>query len=175
MKRYRTIIYITSIVILLFGIITTGKRIYIDSTKYKLYNITLLTINNKTIVNKPKLLTIEEIKNSNGLLMSITSSKDECIPIKLNIYENGTYKLYNKYKTCKSCDKGYKYKKAKTGKYTADVLKLVNHGVNAKRLNSDDYKIILGNDNIVLTDNNNYHLKQLMKEIKVDLNKCAKK
>ena len=77
MKRYRTIIYITSIVILLFGIITTGKRIYIDSTKYKLYNITLLTINNKTIVNKPKLLTIEEIKNSNGLLMSITSSKDE--------------------------------------------------------------------------------------------------
>ncbi len=133
-------------------------------------------------VSNPKKLTKRDIMGDNKLLFTISKRNNKCVPISLNVYDS-KYELYTEYKDCKGklCNDKLEYTKKNTGKYTYDVIKIIKNSKNADLLLAkelEEYEIYTGKNDYVYmmsTGKDNKYLKDFLKEIKVDLDECAKK
>ena len=133
-------------------------------------------------VSNPKKLTKRDIMGDNKLLFTISKRNNKCVPVSLNIYDS-KYELYTEYKDCKGklCNDKLEYTKKKTGKYTYDVIKIIKNSKNADLLLAkelEEYEIYTGKNDYVYmmsAGKDNKYLKDFLKEIKVDLDECAKK
>ena len=70
------------------------------------------------------------------------------------------------------------YTKSKSGTYDYDILEIIRHSVDANMLqftndNLPEYNISGGNGYQFITDKDNRFLKDFLKSINVDLDKCA--
>ncbi len=128
----------------------------------------------------------EDIIGDSGFLFSINwgDNKTDCIPIQLNVFDDGSYTLYNSYESCPpytTCNAMLKYSKSVTGTYNYDVLKIIQSSVIADDMtftntNLPEYEIHLGNQEKVyylITDKNNAYLDEFLKQIDVNLKKCV--
>lgn len=123
----------------------------------------------------------KDIIGENGLLFSISMKNDKCIPVNLRVYSDNKYVLEDHYLACKkeeNCSLSLKYTQSIDGKYDYDVIKIIQNSENADIPNAkiSEYEIYNGNGNIInmmTTDKNNTYLNEFLKQIKVDLNKCA--
>ncbi len=128
----------------------------------------------------------EDIIGDSGFLFSINwgDNKTDCIPIQLNVFDDGSYTLYTSYEECPpntTCNSMLKYSKAVTGTYNYDVMKIIQNSVIADDMtftntNLPEYEIYLGNQEKVyylITDKNNAYLDEFLKQIDVNLKKCA--
>lgn len=165
------------------------KKMSIDSKMSdKILNYNSKLSNEKKVntyyakITNPKKLTKRDIMDDNKLLFTINKKNKKCTPVSLNVYDGGKYVLYTGYKACKgkNCNDKLEYTKKKTGKYDYDVIKIIKNSKNADLLSAkeiEDYEIYTGKSDIVYmmtTDKDNKYLKAFLKNIKVDLDECAK-
>ena len=133
-----------------------------------------------------KHLTKEDIVSDDGFLFAINwgNNKTDCIPVQLDVFDNGTYTLYTSYEECPpnaSCVSMLVYSEYKTGTYNYDVMKIIQNSVIADDMtftneNLPEYEIYPGNQEKVyhlITDKNNGYLDEFLKQIDVNLKKCA--
>ena len=133
-----------------------------------------------------KKLKKEDIIGDSGFLFSINwgDNKTDCIPIQLNVFDDGSYTLYTSYEECPpntTCNSMLKYSEAVKGAYNYDVMKIIQNSVIADDMtftntNMPEYEIYLGNQEKVyylITDKNNAYLDEFLKQIDVNLKKCA--
>ena len=138
--------------------------------------------------NYAKLLEKEDIIGENEFLFSINwgNNKTDCIPIQLNVFDDGSYTLYTSYEACPpnaTCNLMLKYSDAITGTYNYDVIKILQNSVIADDItftnkNLPEYEIYPGNQAIysyLITDKTNAYLDEFLKQIDVDLKQCATK
>ena len=135
-----------------------------------------------------KLITKEDIIRENNLLFSINwgNSKKNCIPVILNVFDNGEYILYNSYQACppnENCTLMLKYTKSVTGNYDYDVIKILQNSIIADDVSftndtQPEYEITPANQAIysqLITYNQNEYLKEFLNKIGINLKKCAAK
>jgi len=128
----------------------------------------------------------EDIIGDSGFLFSINwgDNKTDCIPIQLNVFDDGRYTLYTSYEACPpnaTCNSMLKYSNSVKGTYNYDVMKIIQNSVIADDIrftkdNLPEYEIFLGNQEKVyslITDKNNAYLDEFLKQIDVNLKKCA--
>ena len=134
-----------------------------------------------------KHLTKEDIMGESGFLFSISwgDNKTDCIPVKLDVFDDGRYTLHTSYEDCPpnaSCVAMLVYSEYETGTYDYDVIKIIQNSVIADDMSftNDDlpeYEIYPGNQEKVyhlITDSKNSYLDEFLKQIDVNLKKCAK-
>ncbi len=117
----------------------------------------------------------------NDLLFSVRNGKKNCITVELSVLKNNKYILYTHYKACpkgKVCNSMLVYTKNKSGSYNYDVIEIIKHSIDASNLqftndNLPDYEMFSGNGYQFITDKDNRFLKDFLKSINVDLDKCA--
>jgi len=139
-------------------------------------------------INYAKLLEKEDIIGENKFLFSINwgNNKTDCIPIQLNVFDDGSYTLYTSYEACPpnaTCNLMLKYSDAITGTYNYDVIKILQNSVIADDItftnkNLPEYEIYPGNQAIysyLITDKDNAYLDEFLKQIDVNLKQCATK
>lgn len=142
----------------------------------------------KTIYNSIKIYTeennlkLEDIVSEDGLIFKISRNDKDCIPMILNVYEDGTYRLTTTYEACRpwqTCTMMLKYLEDNQGKYDYDVTKIINHSKKEDISSSSyepKYEIFIGKDNQrYVTGTNNEYLEEFLKSINMNLDKCAKK
>jgi len=130
----------------------------------------------------------EDIVSEDGFLFAINwgNNKTDCIPIQLNVFDDGRYTLYTSYEACQpnsTCNAMLKYNKTEGGTYNYDVIKILQNSVIADDItftnkNLPEYEIYPGNQERVyylITDKNNAYLDEFLKQIHIDLKQCAKK
>lgn len=147
----------------LFNEVSIKKNKYYDYLKIDLNNIT-----------------IDDI-SYDDFIFTVTIGKKECIPVELAIYKNNKYKLFNEYEACKpnvACNSILKYTDNIEGKYDYDIIQIIKHSTDANNLqftndNLPQYDIYSGNGYHFITDDDNKYLIEFLKNINVDLNKCA--
>ena len=128
----------------------------------------------------------EDIIGDSGFLFSINwgDNKTDCIPIQLNVFDDGSYTLYTSYEACppnSTCNSMLKYSDSVTGTYNYDVMKIIQNSVIADDIiftkdNLPEYEIFLGNQEkaySLITDKNNAYLEEFLKQIDVNLKKCS--
>ena len=132
-----------------------------------------------------------DILTSKDILINIRIGNKNYVPVSLNLYSDGTYELYTSYETCtpgKNCDLMLKYVKSIKGTYDYDIEKILNNSTNANNLSFDmdhlpEYEIYLGTklsekydtmSFVVEKGKKNKYLNELLKQINIDLSKCAK-
>ena len=133
-----------------------------------------------------KHLTKEDIVSDDGFLFAINwgNNKTDCIPIQLDVFADGRYTLYTSYEDCppnSTCNAMLKYNEAVGGTYDYDVMKIIQNSVIADDMtftneNLPEYEIYPGNQKKVyhlITDKNNGYLDEFLKQIDVNLKKCA--
>ncbi len=140
-----------------------------------------LTFNNIKISTLENEVKMEDIKNNEGVIFTITRKDKKCTPVKLVVYDNHKYDLYTEYETCKpfsACTMMLKYTDKKTGTYDYDILPILKH---SKEVTDNDisyppmYEIYTGKDRKrYVTDSNNEYLEEFLNSIDVNLDKCAK-
>jgi transcriptional regulator with XRE-family HTH domain len=116
------------------------------------------------------------------VLFSVSVGNMDCIPVELSVLKNNRYILYTAYKECPKgelCNAMLSYTKSKSGTYDYDVIEIIRHSKDANLMqftndNLPKYNIYGGNGYHFITDDDNKHLTDFLKSIKVDLNKCAK-
>ena len=110
-----------------------------------------------------------------------------CIPVQLNIYEDGIYELFTEYKACRQnqlCDSMLVYTKSVKGFYSYDVMKIleeVNDYDNFdEKSNTSYYELYVGDKYVEQGYEYNYvileskYLDEFLDEIDLKLNACAK-
>ncbi len=130
------------------------------------------------------------LQNKEDLIFSINSGDKSCIPVKLAVYEDGTYELFTTYKACRpgnTCTDILSYTKSIKGKYDYDVMKIfADENIVADQPHSMDnlpeYEIYMS-DKYVQKDYEycytiekntiNISLDNFLKQIDVNLNLCA--
>ena len=133
-----------------------------------------------------KHLTKEDIVSDDGFLFAINwgNNKTDCIPIQLDVFADGRYTLYTSYEDCppnSTCNAMLKYNEAVGGTYDYDVMKIIQNSVIADDMtftneNLPEYEIYPGNQEKVyylITDKNNAYLDEFLKQVDVNLKKCA--
>lgn len=136
--------------------------------------------------NYAKLLEKEDIIGENNFLFSINwgNNKTDCIPIQLNVFDDGSYTLYTSYEACppnSTCNLMLKYSDSITGTYNYDVIKILQNSIIADDItftnkNLPEYEIYPGNQAIysyLITDKDNAYLDEFLKQIDVNLKQCA--
>ncbi len=120
-------------------------------------------------------LTLDNIVGDDGLIMSIRSGKfNKCVTPYLEIYSDGTYKLYDTH--IKIIGEGHAYANLiwgdpKIGKYNYNILKILR---NIKERSRSEYEISLGNkEENYNTDSDNQELMKFLNKYGLDLNNCA--
>ncbi len=117
----------------------------------------------------------------NDLYFSVEIGNRDCVPVLLSVYKNNKFVLYTHYKACPKgsiCNSMLVYTKSKSGTYDYDILEIIRHSVDANMLqftndNLPEYNISGGNGYQFITDKDNRFLKDFLKSINVDLDKCA--
>ena len=135
-----------------------------------------------------KHLTKEDIIADGDFLFAINwgNNKTDCIPVQLDVFDDGIYKLYTSYEACPpntTCNLMLKYSEAVKGTYNYDVMSIIQNSVIADDMtftneNLPEYEIYPGNQEKVyhlITDKNNGYLDEFLKQINVDLKQCATK
>ena len=125
-------------------------------------------------------LSLEDIAY-NDLLFTINIGNKDCIPVQLSIYKNAKYKLSTAYRACKkgtTCTMMLSYTKSFSGNYDYDIIQIIKHSVDANNMQFTNdalpqYDILSGNGYHFITDDDNKYLKEFLKSINVDLDKCA--
>lgn len=129
-------------------------------------------------------------KEPADIVFTISKKQNDCIPVEITVYKDGTYELFTAYETCKEdevCASMLKYTKSTKGKYDFDVMKIIDNSKNTNDMidindNLIDYEIYMGSSYIEEGYNNLYiiekeqtnkYLDEFLKEINVNLNKCA--
>ena len=128
----------------------------------------------------------DDIVTDDGFLFSINwgNNKTDCIPIQLDVFADGRYTLYTSYEACppnSTCNAMLKYNEAVGGTYNYDVMKIIQNSVIADDItftnkNLPEYEIYPGNQEKIyylITDKNNGYLDEFLKQIDVNLKKCA--
>ncbi len=123
-------------------------------------------------------LTLDDVVGDDGLIMSIRSDRlfHQCITPYLEIYNNGTYKLYDTHIQIISKEHTYAltniiWDNPKIGIYNDNILNILK---NIKERSSDEYIIFLGNhEKSYNTDLDNQELINFLNKYNIDLNKCA--
>ncbi len=139
------------------------------------------TFNNIKISALENEVRMEDTKNSEDVIFTITRGDKKCTPVKLVVYDNHKYDLYTGYEACKpfsTCTMMLKYAGNKNGTYDYDVLSILKES----REVTDEvlfyppmYEIYTGKDRKkYVTDSNNEYLEEFLNSIDVNLNKCAK-
>jgi len=133
-----------------------------------------------------KHLTKEDIISDDDFMFSINwgNNKTDCIPIQLNIFDNGRYILYTSYEACppnSTCNAMLKYNDYVEGFYNYDIMKIIQNSVIADNItftnkNLPEYEIYPGNQEKVyylITDSANIYLDEFLKDHNINLKKCA--
>ena len=130
------------------------------------------------------------LTNKTDLIFTISTSNKSCVPVKLAVYEDGTYELFTTYKTCRpgeTCTMMLTYTKSIKGTYNYDVMKIID---NSTKANDNGYT----NDNLPLyqiymsdgyvkkgyqynytveKNQSNKYLEEFLNEIDIELETCA--
>jgi len=140
-----------------------------------------LTFNNIEIEPTENEIKMEDVKNNEDVIFTITRGDKKCNPMKLVIYDNNKYDLYTGYEACKpfsTCTMMLKYTEKKTGTYDYDVLSILKQ---SREVTDEDvsyppmYEIYTGKDRKkYVAGINNEILEEFLNSIDVDLNECAK-
>ena len=128
----------------------------------------------------------EDIISDNDLLFTINwrNNKVNCVPVQLQVFDDGYYILYTSYEACPpnaNCNLMLTYSKSIRGKHNYDVMKIIQNSVIADDItftndNLPEFEIYPGNQEKfyhLITDSNNRYLDEFLQQIKVDLKKCA--
>lgn len=135
-------------------------------------------------VKQEKKNSVEPYTNSDGLVFSISSGTNDCVPVKLSVYEDGRYELVNSYKYPEGVnDVNYILvynEPSKSGKSSYDVVKILKNSTNTEDESYDtsvtsEYEIYTGNGEYYVTDSNNKYLEEYLDSIDVNLDVCAEK
>lgn len=152
--------------------------------KNKLLNILICTIVLFSLTGCQK----EETKDKNisydKLAFTINVGRKECVPVSLAVYEDGTYELFTAYEACfpgQVCTMMLKYTNSKKGKYDYDIDKIIEASTDANELthsmdNLPEYEIYTRDGHLYTVEKGkkNKYLVEFLKQIKVDLNTCAR-
>lgn len=203
-KKYFIILIFTLLFVLILPIpkkLDNSGTIKYSAILYKIYKVNainkeapsgydkgiLVEILGKVLLNSIKIhtsekdLKIDEIVSEDGLLFSIVRNNPKCNPVKLEVYNDGNYKLYTAIEACKAgqtCTMMLKYTKMKSGTYDYNVLDILNHSKNVETFATFypyNYEITVGKDNKKYITANNEYLNEFLKNIEVNLNVCVKK
>lgn len=132
----------------------------------------------------------EPFKNPVNVIFTIERGSKVCIPVKLAVYDDGTYELFTEYETCrpgKTCAYMLKYTKSIKGKYDYDVKKIIENSVdsNNKGYSMDklpEYEMYMGSSYVkhgysyhytVEAGQTNKYLDEFLDKIDIDLKICA--
>ncbi len=156
-----------TIIILLLIVIILGGGLYIA----KKYSLSI--IDSKIFDDN---ITLEDITRDDGLIMSIRKINTKCnISIVLNIYNNGTYELYDTIliPEGKEINTNLIWSDVKKYTYDDDILNIVK---NIKTINRREYEVQFGNGEIYMTtdDTDNRELMNFLNKYGIDLDKCVK-
>ena len=127
----------------------------------------------------------EPLENPGEVIFTISLKNSACIPVQLNIYEDGTYELFTEYKACRSnqnCNSMLVYTKSVKGSYSYDVMKILDETNNDFGDLSDTtyYELYVGDKYVEQGYEYNYvileskYLDEFLDEIDLKLNACAK-
>ena len=129
----------------------------------------------------------EPLENPGDVIFTISLKNSACIPVQLTVYEDGTYELFTEYEACRSnqnCNSMLVYTKSVKGSYSYDVMKIleeVNDYDNFdEKSNTSYYELYVGDKYIekgyeyYYVFPNNESLDELLSEINIMLNACAK-
>lgn len=131
------------------------------------------------------------LENHGNTLISVNIGNKSYVPVRLNLYDDGTYELFTSYESCKPgriCTSMLKYLKSVKGTYNYDIEKILDASTNPgdkgySMDNLPEYEIYLGDkyvkkyDSIMLTvekGKKNKYLNELLEMLNIDLSKCAK-
>ena len=126
-------------------------------------------------------ITIDDLAYNDVIF--IIEKNNKCrIPVSLVIYKNNKYKLFIEYKACRpgvACTMMLEYTKSIEGTYDYNIIEIIRHSEDANifQYNSDnkpEYSIMSGKNHNFITDSDNKYLKELLKQLNIDLNQCAK-
>ncbi len=117
--------------------------------------------------------------------------RKKCIPVSLNLYDDGTYELFTEYETCRpfeTCTLALKYTKSIKGKYDYDLTKILDESIIEGSYDGDknninynlyaaSFNTNLGSeyfhDYVISKDKTNKSLEELLDSIDIDLDVCA--
>lgn len=124
-------------------------------------------------------------------IFHINMYRTDCVPIRLTVYNNGKYELFNSFNGCipgEECnDNEIDYIKSNEGKYDYDVLKIIENSTDATNKTYDNfnypiYEIHMGEEYVkdgysayytIEDETNNKYLNEFLESIELDLNACA--
>ena len=137
--------------------------------------------NNVEITNKNWNIKASDIKNKDGLLFTISRGDKKCIPIKINIYDDGKYKVFTKYGVCKpfhTCSNILKYENisdGEDGEYNYEVMKIIQSSYQTNNKDfAPKYELYDGRGERYILGNNEF-LNEFLSSINVNLDTCAAK
>lgn len=144
---------------------------------------------------------IEESKNTNligdtpltnktDLIFTINTGNKSCVPIKLAVYEDGTYELFTTYESCRpgeNCTMKLTYTKSIKGTYSYNVMKIFEDknivaDQSHSMYNLPEYEIYMSDKYVqkdygyyytIEKNTTNSYLEDFLKQIEVNLNLCA--
>ena len=132
----------------------------------------------------------EPLQNKEDLIFTINIGNKSCIPVKLAVYEDGTYELFTAYKSCRpgqTCNSLLTYTKSIKGTYDYDVMKIFKdkkivvdqpHSMN----NLPEYEIYMSDKYVqkdygycytIEKNTTNNSLEEFLNQINIKLNLCA--
>ncbi len=130
------------------------------------------------------------LTNKTDLIFTINTGNKSCVPVKLAVYEDGTYELFTKYRACgpaQICTDMLSYTKSIKGTYNYDVMKIFedknivmdqSHSMD----NLPEYEIYMSDKYVqknygyyytIEKNTTNNSLDEFLKKINVNLNLCA--
>ncbi len=196
-KKVIITIFIVLVLIMMFPIIKKdNENIEYRSLIYKIIKIKekridkydngiIVMILNHVVYNGYNIATsdenieLQEPEDDNGILLIIERGDKKCIPVRLELYNNKTYKLYTHYKACKpfeTCASITQYSSELTGSFDYDISKIIK---NSRIYNNEKYppKYILysANGEKYIAGKNNNNIEDFFNSIDINMNKCAKK
>ncbi len=124
-------------------------------------------------------LKLEEVVDEKGLIFTISMADKDCTPIKLDVYSENRYILYDSYESCRpfqTCTLMLQYLEPKTGTYDYDALKIINNSKEEETRSkyNPKYEIYIGKNNKrYITDNNNKYLNEFLESLDINIDKCA--
>lgn len=125
-------------------------------------------------------LTIDDL-SYNDVIFNVEVHNLDCITVLLSVLKNNKYVLYTAYKACPQgelCNLMLEYTKTVQGTYDFDVMEIIKHSIDANNMTFTNdtipkYRISSGKGHQFVSNDDNKPLRDFLKSINVDLEKCA--
>ncbi len=140
------------------------------------------------LLNRPskKQLTLEDFADENGLVFTLIGPQTEnCFPVKLSVYVDGTYELQTSYHYPPPTggDSTMIFRIIyddpwQKGQSDFDILSLITRAISAEKEISDDnniYYMTTGSNRIIMISTDNIKMKEYLELIDVQMLQCAEK